>query len=265
MLKTYIRELVVGAVLLTGASASMGASGPILTFAPQTTSGVANPPELQWSPNPTLTLHAGPGATGNGDGALLAAGLAPGITINTPVSIAPLASLGEQNNGDGSTTFYDVSLVLTGLAPDARAAVFGPIDFQSLGAGTFAFYGSKVGGGPGVLLLSGNLGNTAANGLDLQSTGSHNTLVDNSVTYTGGLIYTKLLALGGTATGTESISLLNINPGLSINPGTGFLNNFTADATGLFTAASVPEPALGLVVIGGALVTALRRQRRAVA
>ena len=59
-----------------------------------------------------------------------------------------------------------------------------------------------------------------------------------------------------------SISLGNITPGLSIGPG-GFLNSFTSDFSGVFTAnaTAVPEPATGVIVAGILGAVMIRRRR----
>ncbi len=215
MQQIKIKSMVGASMLLAGTSGAF--AGTILTFQAQTNPGASNPPEIEWNAqpnpgplaslpslqagNPTNPGYGGTGSLGNGDGASLSNGLAPGLNINTPFSITPGASLGEHNNTDGSTSFYDVTFVLTGLTPSAMAGQDNNgLDYQPLSGGTFAFYGSHAGGGsiaaggPGVLLLSGTLVDTATNGLDQFDVGAQISLMDTSVTYTGGLIYNALVA-----------------------------------------------------------------------
>lgn len=238
----------------------------ILSFQPDSAS---SSPEILFhgngaSPAQPPSFTTGAGSTGNGDGALLSAAVSPGLTISTPLSIAP-GILGEQSHADGSTTFYDVTLQFTGLPADAAANSFavGPGESfltQNLGIGTFTFSSSKVGGGPGVPLLSGTISDALLTGLSNSDTGSEISSTD--VTYTGGVIYTALEANGGNPdAGSESISLLNISPTLSIDNTTTYVSDFSANATGQFSVPSIPEPTcLGL--LSAAVICLAGRYRR---
>jgi hypothetical protein len=246
-MKTIKGCLMVAVGLL--AARAMG-STQLLTFDAQT-----NPPpgysELLFN----AALAAGAGSVGNGDGAALGTGVGPGLTIITPLSIAP-GTLGEQNNLDGSTTFFDVTLSLTGLNA-AGGAGAGPFLVQNLSSGTFLFSSSKVGGGAGVPLLGGNFTSALIDGANGSQTGA---VLSSTITYNSGSIYNKLISQGGIGTGNESISMNNISPVLG-NSGGGVLNSFSADANGQFSVTLLPEPAsTSLMLITGA---ALLRRRRA--
>jgi len=108
----------------------------------------ANVPELEWT---GTNLAAGAGAVGNADGGLAPQLQSPpGLQIETPFTIPGLIP-GKVANITGSTTFYDVTLELTGLNADAAAISFGGIAVQSYGAGTFRLLSTDPdGAGPGL-------------------------------------------------------------------------------------------------------------------
>jgi hypothetical protein len=222
-------------------------------------------PAFDFGGSPIPSFDVGPGSIGNGDGGLPVNLQTPGgLELSTPFSIAPLTSYGEQNNVDGSTTFYDTTLALTGLSASGLAqSVFG-FDVQALNDGTFAIFGSNVGGGDGPLLLTGTLTSNEIAGVDGSSSAA---VFSTTVTYTGGPIYNALIAAGGSGT-DASVNLQLNGAAMGINGGTGFLNPFSADGQALFSATYpahvVPEPssivllAFGLFGTGAA---ALRRRR----
>ncbi len=224
----------------------------------------------------------GSGSHGNGDGNL-APNLqhAPGLELKTPLTIStvghPELAYGIQSNADGSTTFYDTTLVLSGLAPSGPATSL-PIggglsfDFQNLGNGTFTIYGSGPGGFTGLpttlpILLTGTLTNATVNGLDGATIGS---TVSSTLTFTGGAIFNALVAHGGTTTGsvTFNLSLISGLPGQSgtfVVSGSTLLP-FSATGQGIFTTQTVPEPtSIALMGFGSLffLAPVCRRWRRA--
>jgi hypothetical protein len=213
------------------------------------------------APPGTLQFAAGPGSLSNGDGNLPPTNQhSPGLELKTPLNIIDPATLyGRQNNADGSTTFYDTSLVFQPNDLQASSAVqtFSPapgvqFDFQSLTSATFSIYGSLAGGytpgTPGPLLLRGTITTATLNGLDGANIG---TALSSTVTYTSGAIYDKLVALGGTPSGsvTINLSLINNLPGQSpvfgIGPPPGYLLPFSATGQAIFDSPRVitPEPA----------------------
>ena len=217
---------------------------------------------LRWTGTQLITAA---GATGNGDGALpTLSQTTGGLQIQTPLSIGPGLAAGEVNNLDGSTTFYDTSLVLTGLTQNSTAVNFLGLDVQTLGAGTFQFF-STTGN---TLLLSGNFLTTGSDILLGGSHGgSHGLLLSNSLVYTGGLIYNKLVAVGGTTTGTAQFNLL-LNNNATIGITGNNLNPHFADAQGLFDTPIVPEPttwALGAMGLVGLVFCAGRGRSNEVA
>ncbi len=228
----------------------MASNPTLLSFDAQTNPPPSNLPEFQF--NGSFTTGAG--STGDGDGALLGLGTDPGLTINTPLTIAP-GTLGEQNNLDGSTTFYDVTLQLTGLSASGGAGS-GPLLNQLLTSGTFLFSSSNSGGGPGTPLLGGTFTSAHIVGASNSSSGDE---LSGTITYNSGLIYSRLVAQGGGITGGNTVALNSISPVLGTTSGT--LNNFSADGNGTFNVTLLPEPsAISLLLVGGA---ALFRRRRA--
>jgi len=228
----------------------------------------------------TPSFSTGPGSVGNGDGALPVISQTPGgLELQTPFYIFPL-TFGQQINADGST-FYDTTLVLSGLAASGAATQYTiPLPFgnevfdsQVLSNGTFAIYGSvNVPGGYGAdpsaaqLLLSGDLANNEIYGADGSSSAA---VFSTQVTYTGGSIYTALIDNGGSASDDASfnLSLIGSSP-LEINGSSGYLNSFSAngtvllDATGFTVPTLVPEPSSIVLLVVGLLVLAATTYRR---
>jgi len=226
-------------------------------------------PAFTFGGGPTPSFGVGPGSIGNGDGGLPVNLQTPGgLILQTPFYILPPNGIyGQQNNVDGSTTFYDTTLAFTGLVASSPALSFGGLDVQPLTNGTFAIFASNVGGGDGPLLLSGTLTNNEIAGVDGSSSAAE---FSTTVTYTGGPIYAALIADHGTTTDNASFNLSLTGSSMGINGGSGYLNAFNADGQGLFNATGyvipTPEPssvvlfAFGLLGMG---VAAVRRRRRA--
>ena len=198
------------------------------------------------------SLRAGPGAVGNGDGALPPNQQTPGgLTVEVPYLVPGI--FGGTVNAGGSTTFRDVTLELTGLSQNGGATTVGDVTTQGLTSGTFRLLAtSGVLGAPPLPLLEGNIGGAT---LALLNTGATGALLSSTVTYTGGpLIPPGLIG----ATGDLSFSLINITPLFVVSPG--IVTDFSADATGQFTI--VPEPG-GLALAAAACGALLVRRRRA--
>src|SRR5262249_3354039 len=151
----------------------------------------------------------GPGATGNGDGLLpVNQESGGGLQIETPYLINDPGHGGIQNIAAGSTTFNDVSLVLSGLsAPSGSAGTamsFGGVVVQPIGVpGSPATFTLKSTNGSAGDLLMGTIADGNINGLIGSTSGA---VFSATVTFTGGEIATAANAVG--QTGTLSFSLL---------------------------------------------------------
>jgi hypothetical protein len=190
-------------------------------------------------------FRADVGATSNNDGNLpIQNQTAPGLDSETPFILAGPGAL--NNLISGTTHFLDSSLQFTaGLQANAPALFAGGAFIQSLSPGTFQLM--STGPAP-ILLLSGNI--TAASFI-VGAGNAGAVFASQDVTYTGGIIFNAMVASGIPVAGNSmSISMTDVSPGFGINPNDGFLNNFTANATGLFNGNTVPEPtSLALVAI----------------
>jgi hypothetical protein len=223
-------------------------------------------PEIKYDGGTPKQLQADIGATGNAS--VSAAG---GLDINTPFNIdlglAYAASV--SHPGEGTTTFSDVTLVISNLYASGAANVIalipgGGSDYviQALTPGHFKLLSHDPDGfGPTqkVTLLEGDI--TSAFITGFKNAGSGN--VSGNVTYTGGVIKDALvLANGGLVNGEMSWSLLNLNPVLSTTGGASpILNNFVGDLLPQFDA-QIPEPAtLGVLALGTMGFLARRRNR----
>lgn len=243
--------------IVLSVSASRGAT--LISFKPVPISPTIK--EFDFGGGPIPDFEEGPGSIGNGDGTLpLVNQTIPGLQIDTPLSVP--GQPGGTVNGDGSTTFYDTTFDITGLFATGPAInSFGTL-VQPLGGAnpTFQIFSTDPPGvNPPVLLLSGNISTATLAGANGGGAGA--VFSAAGVTYTGGAIYTALLAAGGTANpGDLSFSLTDVSPTFSINGVSGFLNAFTANGEGSFTSPLVPEPAaIGLA--GFALLMLKRRAK----
>jgi PEP-CTERM motif len=245
------------AVVLCTAMATY--AGTLVDFVPQPASPVTA--DLVWT---GTSLIAGPGAIGNGDGALPLSSQTPGGLQLVAPFIVPGVPGSVIDAGAITTTFYDTTMVLSGLTPLGPAVVTPIIPglslvTQPLNTGSFQLWDTTN----TVLLLSGNISSAAISGPLNNSTGAVATL-DLAVLYTGGVILPPVQGPGAYV-GQFSWSLLDIAPPLSVNLQTGLLNTFTANSAGQFSGtfdSHVPEPAtLALVGLGGTLI--LGRRRRA--
>ena len=148
-------------------------------------------PEFVWAPSPSIPqLNVGAGAHGNGDGNSPVSSQTPGgLELNTTFVVPFVAGQGQVNNV-GSSTFFDTTLVLSGLSASATATISGPFIQQPLNGGTFDLYSTAAYPTLGNLLLSGTFGNAAIDAIGGSPTAS---ILSNTVTYTGGSIYNALL------------------------------------------------------------------------
>jgi hypothetical protein len=195
------------------------------------------------------------GATSNNDGNLpIQNQTAPGLDVETPFILAGPGALNDLIAG--TTHFFDSSIQFTaGLQANAPAIFAGGAFTQSLSPGSFQILST----GPAPILLLG--GNDTAASFIAGAGNAGATFASQDVTYTGGIIFNAMIANGLNVTGNSfSISMTDVTPNFGINSNDGFLNDFTANATGLFSVGVVPEPATmcSLILPGIAL---LRRKR----
>jgi hypothetical protein len=252
--KMHVKSYV-GAALLTAASFGVGSTAHAATI-------------VDWKPGPTSTgvpeftfngtsLSASAGATSNGDGTLPTnVQTAGGLDMSTPFIINGVP--GSQTDAPANTTtFYDAAISLQGFAVSAPAQnVFNTL-VQPLGSGVFSLTSTT-----GVVLLHGTVGSSTIAGSNGSGAGA--LFSANNVTYDGGLIYNQLVADGGTLINNDfSFSFANVSPTFSIAAASGFLTPFTTDATGLYMADAIPEPAsLGALAVGALALTRRRAMNR---
>ena len=126
--------------------------------------------------------------------------------------------------GNPGTLFSCASLTLDDLAASSPAVPLGGVLYQPLGAGSFDLRDSEH-----KLILSGSIGSALLSG----SQGQNSANYTPAATYTGGWLYEKLIAKGGTTSGDIIWTLSDVQPSLSATAGA-VLNPFTAGGYLLF-------------------------------
>jgi len=243
------------AIAASLAICSLASAATIVDFKPNPVSPTT--PEFQFSRalgGGVPVFRGALGSTSNNDGNLAVQNqTAPGLDVETPFILAGPGSVNDVPAG--TTHFYDASLQFTaGLQANAPAINAGGVLVQQLSPGSFQIL--STGPAP-VLLLSGNM-SAASFVVGIGNAGS--AFSSQDVNYTGGIIFNALVAAGGTVNGNSmSISMTDVLPNLSI-AGDGFLGDFTANATGLFNATTIPEPT-SLALIAIAMGSLLLRRR----
>lgn len=216
-----------------------------------------------------LNLEEASGALGNGDGAADPTLQTPGgLFMQTPFNIPtilglPVAAFGGVA-GPAGTVFYDTSLTFDDLnlnGPATRTEIIPGslyILSQNHVSGRFTLTTTDPAGPTGSqVLLTGTIGIAALTGAEGGNAGD---VQSNTITYDGGLIYDALVAAGGTATGSMSLTLTDTSAPFQQGPVEG-LQGFSAHMTGLFSTPAVPEPAT-MSVLALAMVRLLARRRR---
>lgn len=182
----------------------------------------------------------------------------PSGTLNT-TSDGVVSTTGDQNTSILYTGFLSSNPATTGsytlagaTAVGAPTPLGGGVVTQSFSGGSFQLYDSS-----NTLLLNVNLGTSllvgGSNGAFFNIT--NGTVVGGLPSLTSQLVSTSI---------GMSMTLTNISGGgLSINPGSGLLNAFQADATKEITASQVPEPAAALLLLSAIIAPAWLRRHRA--
>ncbi len=265
------------AVVILGVSASAMAAVQLASFEAGPIS--KSLPEIKWDVTQLVQLQTdftGSGSLTSGDGDLpVSQQAAPGLSLQIP---APLSFVGSGLHGmnlntpDGSTLFYDTSLVLSGWERTANATSYNGVLWQPLGphlqggqTATFSFYATHwTPTQADKLLLQGYVDDATLIGLD---GGGVATILSNTVHYTGGAVYDQLIAQGGDLTGKLSWTL-DLSPDpvgiLQLDRSGANIAPFNANMSGLFNVNAIPEPAtLSMLGIGCGLLMLRARRRKA--
>jgi hypothetical protein len=178
--------------------------------------------------------------------------------LNIPSLAAPIVN--------GYEVFANTTLSLTGLTTTSSASVVGVI-VQPLSVGTFTFTASTTYGS--VVLLTGTIlqqdaSSNAASLLTGAPNSSTGGFFATTVTYTGGVIYSQLLATPGSLpVGDATFSALL--PSTAFTPTTynskTYLAAFDARVQGQFSTPVIPEPGSFSALGGAGALLLLRRKR----
>lgn len=219
--------------------------------------------------NGSGTVGTGFGTLDDGDGHLsIGSQDATGLLLTSPFKV--FGSPGSVvDGGSEGTTFFDATLItpIIDLLIATTPAVSTPLPgigqtvlSQELNGGKIEIYSTDpIGGGENpILLLAVTVSNAAILGFEGSQTGS---VLSADLTYTGGLVLSEAGFAPGTA-GELSFSLLDIEPGLSIDPNTGRLAAFQTDAAGLFSIV-IPEPGTAILLCSAGALLAMRRRNAA--
>jgi len=229
----------VGLCVLIAANAARAES--VLNFVPSPISGGV--PEFIYTGGATGQLKAGPGSLGNGDGALPPdQQTAGGMFVSTPFLI-PDAIAGKTFSGS-TTNFYDVTMSLSGFVASSPSFMFGGMIYQPLSNGSFNMTATD-----GTLLLTASATDAFISRSPSNEQGS---ILSATISYTGGVIGSYVQPT------PASISFTLLATPTSATVTNGYLDGFSADATGEFSgtqAVSVPVPAS--VWMGGVLLMAV--------
>jgi hypothetical protein len=228
----------------------------LVDFKPLPSSPVS--PEFVFTgPAGSPSFQGGPGAQGNGDGTQAVGFQTPGgLDAEAPFVIVTVPGF---SAGVASTEFFDTTLSFTGLVANLPAQnVFGT-HIQPLGSGTFTLLSTEFGGpGTGTILLTGTIGNATIVGAGTSGA----VFSSATVNYTGGVIYNALISSGANPNNNDmSLSMVDVTPAFNIPQQGGFIGNFTANGTGLFSYNPIPEPT-SVALLSLALVGFAVRRRR---
>jgi hypothetical protein len=224
----------------------VSSAATLVDFKPLPSSPVL--PEFMFTGPPgSPSFQGGPGSQGNGDGILPVPSQVPGgLDAEAPFVINTVPG---PSTNVASTEFFDCTLSFTGLAAAAPAQNFFGTFVQPLGNGAFTLLSTEFGGpGTGTILLTGTIGNATIVGAGTSGA----VFSSAAVNYTGGVLYNALLTAGANPNNNDmSFSMVDVSPGFGIPQPGGFLGDFTANGTGLFSYNPVPEPAsVALVALG---------------
>jgi len=217
----------VGLWVLIVANAARAES--VLNFQPSPIS--AGNPEFVYTGGAAGQLLAGPGSVGNGDGALPPdSQTAGGLFVSTPFVI-PDAIAGKSFSGS-TTNFYDVTMSLSGFAAASPSFMLGGMIYQPLSNGTFNMTATD-----GTLLLTASASDAF---ISRSPTNEQGSILGATISYTGGVIRSYVQPT------PASISFTLIATPATATTTDGYLDGFSADATGQFSGAravAVPVPA----------------------